>query len=248
MSLHGKTIIVTGASSGIGEALSLELLQRGALVVGIGRSQQALAILAKKYGERFIPMVCDVSCSASVEHLFVTLDTMHVSIDIFFLNAGLAGSDAVEMDGFDLDKHVTIMGINYFGVLYFIHYWKIRGGEPTHFVVTSSINVWWASPKGSAYAASKAAISKAFEGFGLYFYDSGTRFSSIYCGPVRTQGLLGSLPFSWSPQKMGKYMADFAEGKQKRKYPSLFYYFLCHLLKWLPHRWVRCMLALRKGV
>ncbi|OJU72738.1 MAG: hypothetical protein BGO07_00745 [Alphaproteobacteria bacterium 40-19] len=134
------------------------------------------------------------------------------------------------------------MKVNYFGVLNFVHHWMKNDGNraaiaPVHFIVTSSVNVLWAPPGGSAYRASKAAISKAFEGLSASLYKR-AQFSSIYCGPGLTKGLKGSLPLRWPTAKMAKYLADFAEGKKKRKYPSVFYYFVCHLLKRLPYGWI----------
>lgn len=236
--LHKKIVIVTGASSGIGKALVIELLHRGAIVIGIGRSRENLAKIANNASSKFIPFVCDVSCKRSVQKVLSGLAKKNLFPEVFFLNAGIAGEQALEASGFDLQKHHDIMNVNYFGVLNFVNHWKKNGCKPAHFIVTSSVNALWASPNGSAYAASKAAISKAFEGLAASFYNSGTKFSSIYCGPVKTKGLKGSFPFTWSPQKMAKYMADFAEGKQRRQYPSIFYYFVCQILKSLPHRWI----------
>jgi short-subunit dehydrogenase len=237
-SLKGKTALITGASSGIGEALARELIQRVAIVIGVGRSQEKLEILSNDLGEKFVPMVCDVSCQDSVENLFTKLTARNLFPEVWFLNAGMAGEQVVELSGFDLQKHQEIMAVNYFGVLYCVNQWHKRGCPPAQFIVTSSVNAVWAPPKGSAYAASKAAISKAFEGLAASFYKSGSQFSSIYCGPVRTKGLKGSFPFTWSPEKMATYLADFAEGKKRREYPSVFYYCVAHLFKSLLHGWM----------
>lgn len=118
------------------------------------------------------------------------------------------------------------MKVNYFGVLNFVHHWMKNDGnraaiEPVHFIVTSSVNVLWAPPGGSAYRASKAAISKAFEGLSASLYKR-AQFSSIYCGPGLTKGLKGSLPLRWPTTKMAKYLADFAEGKKKENIPRYF--------------------------
>ena len=109
----------------------------------------------------------------------------------------------------------------------------------------SFFNALWAPPGGAACSASKAAISKAFEGLSASLYKC-AQFSSIYCGPVLTKGLKGSLPFIWPAAKMAKYLADFAEGKKKRKYPDVFYYFVYHLLKRLPYRWISKWFGLRE--
>ncbi len=236
--MHKKTVVITGVSSGIGESLAREFINRGLNVIGIARREDKLQDLKEELGNSFSPFICDISDKNQILDTFSLLQSLKIKPFVFFLNAGIAGEDAAENDNFNLEKHEKIMSVNYFGVLSFIQGWKNAGMPQTHFIVTSSINALWAPPNGSAYAASKAAISKAFDGLSLTFSHSKTKFSSLYCGPVQTKGLKGSLPFAWSPEKMALYMADFAQGKKKRKYPSLFYYFLCHILNALPKRWV----------
>jgi 3-hydroxy acid dehydrogenase/malonic semialdehyde reductase len=236
--LQGKIALVTGASSGIGKALSKEIVKRGGIVIGISRSQNSLVELEQCLGHRFIPMVCDVTSHESVENAFLNLTEKEIFPDLFFLNASIAGEEALENQGFEIAKHLNIMQTNYFGVLHFVHHWHKNSQKPVHFIVTSSVNALWTPPSGSAYAASKAAISKAFEGLSLTFAKSESKFSSLYCGPVQTKGLKGKLPFTWSPEKMAKYMADFSADKKSRKYPSLFYYITCNVLKLLPYRLV----------
>ncbi len=90
---------------------------------------------------------------------------------------------------------------------------------------------------GSAYAASKAAISKAFEGLSITYYGKNLRFSSIYTGPVRTNVLKGKWPFVWEPSKMACYMADFALKNKRWGVPSLFYYVFAQFLRVIPHTW-----------
>ena len=53
--------LVTGASSGIGEAISRELVKRGWTVIGVARSESKLAQIQNELSDSFIPMVCDVS-------------------------------------------------------------------------------------------------------------------------------------------------------------------------------------------
>ena len=62
-----KIALVTGASSGIGEALSRELVKRGWSVIGIARSLEKLSSLQKELGSAFMPFMCDVSKKADIE-------------------------------------------------------------------------------------------------------------------------------------------------------------------------------------
>lgn len=207
--------LITGASFGIGEALSRELVKRGWSVIGIARSQDKLAAIQKELGDAFMPVVCDISQKSEIERASKEILKKEMCPTHFFLNAGIAGEKVIENpQAFDLSMHEKIMAVNYFGVLSFVEFWEKHalnnGGA--NFIVTSSINAIFAPPTGSAYCASKAAISKAL-------------------------GLKGNLPFTWKPEKMARYMADFAIKEKSHGEPSLFYGVVCRFLRALPYHW-----------
>lgn len=97
--------------------------------MGVARSKEKLDQITKECGPHFIPMVCDVACNNAVENLFFLFSKQNLSIDIFFLNAGIAGDSAVKDGGFNLTKHHEIMKVNYFGVLNFVHHWMKNDGK-----------------------------------------------------------------------------------------------------------------------
>lgn len=232
--------LVTGASSGIGEALSRELVKRGYAVIGLARSFDKLTNMQKELGNNFIPVVCDISSKSDIEKASKHIFGQNLCPSIFFLNAGMAGEKVIENPkAFNLEMHEKIMAVNYFGVLAFVECWEKpcqENGGAT-FIVTSSVNAIFAAPTGSAYCASKAAISKAFESLSLTYFGTNLKFSSIYTGPVATDGLKGNWPFTWKPEKMAKYMADFAMTGKPKGEPSIFYAVLCRLLRAFPHSW-----------
>lgn len=234
---NNKIALVTGASSGIGEAISRELAKRGWLVIGIARSQDKLSLIKKDLQDAFIPMICDVSKKEDIKETSKQILQMNLCPSLFFLNAGIAGEAVIENPNqFDLAIHEKIMQVNYFGVLAWVEFWEKpckKNGE-TNFIATSSINAIFAPPTGSAYSASKAAIAKAFESLSLTYYGTGLRFSVVYPGPVETAGLKGKLPFTWKPEKMGKCMVDFALSKKSHYEPSFFYNILSRALRALP--------------
>jgi len=240
-----KLALVTGASSGIGEAISRKLVSRGWKVAGVARSEPALKRIQEELGSSFQLHTCDVSDKMAVERVSASLVGAGQFPSLFFLNAGIAGEKAVENpEKFDLSLHETIMAVNYFGVLSWVEFWEKPALENggAHFVATSSINAIFALPAGSAYAASKAAIAKAFEGLSLTYFDTPLSFSVVYPGPVKTPGLAGSLPFAWQPSKMAKYMVDCALKGKSRCEPSLFYGFLTRHLRILPENWTMSLL------
>jgi 3-hydroxy acid dehydrogenase / malonic semialdehyde reductase len=232
--------LVTGASSGIGEALSRELVKRGWSVIGLARSLDKLTNIQNELGSAFTPVVCDVSNKSDIEKASKHISEQNLYPSHFFLNAGIAGEKVLENpNAFDITIHEKIMAVNYFGVLAFVEYWEkpCQENGGANFIVTSSINAIFAPPTGSAYCASKAAISKAFESLSLTYFGTSLKFSVIYTGPVATDGLKGNFPFTWKPEKMAKYMADFAMTKKTQGHPSQFYSVLSCLLRSLPNSW-----------
>ncbi|MFZ0566002.1 MAG: SDR family NAD(P)-dependent oxidoreductase [Chlamydiales bacterium] len=230
--------LVTGASRGIGYALVEELILNGWKVVGVARSREALDEMSKKFSEDvFISCDCDVSNSESVKVVSKRLQEKGVIPTLFFLNAGIAGEAACEdVNVVSTQKHREIFNTNYFGVMHWIEQWEsvYQKDHGARFVVTSSINAIFAPPRGAAYAASKAAIAKAFEGFALTYHNTNLKFSVVYAGPVATDGLKGTLPFTWSPKKMAKYMLKNTNKGKSQIYNSLFYSWLARILRLLP--------------
>jgi len=246
--IQQKIALVTGASSGIGEAISRELLKQGWSVIGIARSHEKLDNIQRELGDAFIPMICDVSSKADIEAVSTQIYEKKLCPSLFFLNAGIAGEAVIENPNrFDLKIHESIMQVNYFGVLAWVEFWEkpCQKNGGANFIVTSSINAIFAPPTGSAYSASKAAIAKAFESLSLTYFESNLRFSVVYPGPVDTAGLKAprKLPFTWTPEKMGKYMVNFALSSKASCEPSLFYKIVTRLLRGLPAKYTMKLLG-----
>lgn len=242
-----KVALVTGASKGIGRALVEDLISRKWKVIGVARSEDILDQMLSEFGEDlFTPCVCDVSDEARVKTVTKILLEKDLMPTLFFLNAAITGEVACEdPSNFVAQKHREAFDTNYLGALYWVEAWLPfcqKAGGAT-FVATSSINAIFAPPTGSAYAASKAAIAKAFEGLSLTYYGSNLNFAVVYPGPVKTDGLKGKLPFTWSPEKMAAYMVTNTLKGKKHMENSLFYAFISRLLNKLPHKWVMKILG-----
>ena len=121
-SLHGKTAVITGASSGIGRAAAVELARRGAnLVIGARRGEllEDVAKQCRALGVECLPVVADVTNREDCGRLLAAVPR----VDILVNNAGFAIFDAIESA--QPDDFEAMMQTNYFGMV-----WCTRAALP----------------------------------------------------------------------------------------------------------------------
>ncbi len=90
MPLQDSTVLVTGASQGIGRATALAFLQAGSRVALVARRAEALEDLARDWGDAAMPLACDVTDEDAVEAMFAALQARFGRLDVVFNNAGAA--------------------------------------------------------------------------------------------------------------------------------------------------------------
>ena len=158
---HGKSVVITGAASGIGEALSYAFAQQGARLLLADKDADRLTKLAeslRSQGVVCITQVCDVALAYSVQNLAETAEMKLGGTDILINNAGVALIDTVEH--LSLEDAQWLMGINFWGVVYgcqfFAPHMRMRSGSVI--VNLSSIFAMLSLPTQSIYNASKAAV------------------------------------------------------------------------------------------
>src|SRR5437660_5825759 len=84
-----KTCLITGASSGIGKHLAIEMVKRGWKVIGVARRAELLDRLAQDLGDAmFTPFVCDVGDVEQIHTVSETIRAQGLQPTLFFLNAG----------------------------------------------------------------------------------------------------------------------------------------------------------------
>lgn len=164
-SLRDKVVLVTGASSGIGEATALRLAEYGSQLALVSRNHAALQQVAEQCtqrGARHLVVPTDVAeseqCRRAVEHTVTTFGRLDIVINC----AGL--SMRAYFDGSDLAAMERVMRVNFFGTLYMTHFalphvQRTKGS----LVAVSSMVGKRATPAYALYGASKFAIHGFYE-------------------------------------------------------------------------------------
>lgn len=166
MKLENKTILITGASSGIGSELARQLARRHNRLILVARRETLLQQLLSKLPEgeqRHLHFSCDVSDLSQVRDVCDFLLRSDVLIDVLILNAGVGGGFNAE--DIDLDLFRSQVEVNFFGAVYFVKFLlpsfiKQRGGLVA---VTGSLAGYRGVPNAAPYSASKAALMAFIE-------------------------------------------------------------------------------------
>ena len=158
----GKTALVTGAGSGIGQAIAIGLGQAGATVICVGRTltklEETVAAI-RSHGAEGHAVSLDVTDAEATAKLAERLDREYTTFDIVYLNAG-GGVEVSEIVDSDIDRWRYDIEVNMFSVFYGIKYFsplmKKRGGGK--FIFTGSGLAQNVRPESSSYCGAKAGV------------------------------------------------------------------------------------------
>lgn len=159
--LSGKVVVITGASRGIGRAVALECVRRGAKVVLAARNGEALqgvAAEARQLGGEALAVVTDVTDRAHVERLVDAAVAAYGRIDVMMNHAGAWFIDAVEHS--DPQRTRDLIELNVLGVLHGIQAVLpvMRRQGSGHIINTSSVEGRVAFPFTGVYAGTRAFV------------------------------------------------------------------------------------------
>ena len=190
-SLAGKTVLVTGASSGIGEAAALMLGRAGGKVLLVARSEDKLGDIAARVAEHggiAQAHPANLADAGEVKRLTAEVLDAHGGVDILVNNAGHSIRRSLKLS-YDRphDFEVTI-DLNYLApvrlVLAFLPGMRERGSG--HVINVSSASVQVRTPRFAAYTASKAALDAFTDCAAAELVGDGIRFTTISMPLVRT--------------------------------------------------------------
>ena len=189
MKFTGKTVWITGASSGIGEALAYEFARRGARLVLSARREDELRRVG---GQTNLPAAQILILPLDSEnpdafgaHVQTVLQTFG-RIDLLVLNAGVSQRSLVLATDLSVDRR--IMEINYFGVVSLAKRVLpvFMAQQSGHFVVTSSVVGYIGTPMRSAYAASKHALHGFFDALRAEHWRDNIHVTLVCPGYIKT--------------------------------------------------------------
>ena len=188
ISIQNQTVLITGASSGIGEACARVFAQAGAKLILVARRQERLEELAEELGNSSYPLVLDVCNRISVESALFNLPEPVSAIDILINNAGLSRGLNKLQDG-DFQDWEEMIDTNIKGLLYLTRSvvpGMISRGRG-HVVFLGSTAGHQTYPNGNVYCATKAAVRVISEGLKQDLLGTPVRVSSVDPGLVETE-------------------------------------------------------------
>ncbi len=189
--IAGKVAMVTGASSGIGEALAIRLAEAGAKVLLVARSREKLEAVQQtidgRGGESLIH-TCDLSSPEDADRLVREVLEQHGHVDLLVNNAGRSIRRGVSHSYDRYHDFERTMSLNYFGSLKLILGLlpTMRERKDGQIVNISSIGVQTNAPRFSAYVASKAALDAFSRSIASEVVADGVCITTIYMPLVRT--------------------------------------------------------------
>ncbi len=189
--VKGKVVVLTGGTSGIGEATAYRLAGAGARLAVIARDPKRAAPVMKRLRAHAAEahfFRCDLADGADCERAVAAVLRRYGGVDILVNNAGRSIRRSITASLERFHDFERTMQLNYFGglrlILGFLPAMLRAGGG--HVVNVSSIGVLTRAPRFSAYVASKAALDAFSECAASEFADRDVRFTTINMPLVRT--------------------------------------------------------------
>ncbi len=189
--LSGRTVVITGASSGIGKVTALKVAQAGGVPILVARGKDKLEATKAEIelaGGTAHVYGCDLSDLGAIDALCEQINAEHETVDFVVNNAGrsIRRSLALSHDRFhDFER---TMQLNYFGAIRLVMGLlpKMREQQRGHIVNISSIGVQTNPPRFSAYVASKAALDSWSNVVSSELIGDGIGFTTIHMPLVKT--------------------------------------------------------------
>jgi short-subunit dehydrogenase len=217
-----KVVMITGASSGIGRGLAVELARQGAKIGLVARRADVVAEVVneiEQVGSAALALPADVQDAESLSAAAEKLRDAFGPVDILIANAGIGPTrDAATIDAKEIAGviNVNVIGASNSAAAVIPQMVERGSGQ---LVIISSLAAYRGLPKSAAYCASKAAVSAFFESLRLDLAPRGIDVTIIHPGFIKTPLTAGrdnQMPFLMELDDAVKKMARAIEKRRKR--------------------------------
>ena len=192
MRFSGKSVVITGAASGIGRATTLLFAREGATVFAADLNLAGAEAVARE-GDNIIPVACDVCDVAQIKALMDQAAACG-GIDVVFNNAGAGGAregiDEIDADGWDFTFHLLLRSVA-MGIRYAVPHMKGRKGAAI--VNTSSVAAVGPGYSPTAYAVAKAGVLHLTKCAATDLAQHGIRVNAVQPGFINTNIFTASM-------------------------------------------------------
>ena len=185
--LTGKVAVITGASSGIGEATVRLLVSEGVRVVLVARRRERIAALVEDLGDAAVALTADVGDASAVASVFAEVEQRFGGLDLLFNNAGLGVNARFEAS--DPADWKRMIDVNLYGVLHCTQAAipLMRGRAGAMISSVSSVGGRYGTESWSVYSATKFAVVGFHDALRKELGGEGIRVSVIEPGAVWTE-------------------------------------------------------------
>ncbi len=220
--INGRTVVITGASSGIGRATALKVAAAGGIPLLVARGMEKLEALRDEIeaaGGTAHVYSADLSDMDAIEDVVERMLADNPAIDFLVNNAGRSIRRGIKLSGDRFHDFERTMQLNYFGaikmIMALLPHMRERGFG--HIVNVSSIGVQTAPPRFSAYVASKSALDAWTRVVSSEVIGDGVSFTTIHMQLVRTPMIAPTKMYDHFPTISPEEAADLiCEGLRAR--------------------------------
>lgn len=209
----GRTVVVTGASSGIGEALANRLADAGAKVILIARSEDKLRELQRRIesrsGEAFV-YPCDLSGEEDTRRTVEMILGERGHVDILVNNAGISIRRSVAKSYDRVHDFERTIALNFLGAVRLIMGFLpgMRARKEGQIVNVSTIGVQVNVPRYGAYLASKAALDAFCRVLAIEALKDGIKVTTVYMPLVKTPMMESTTIYDSFPMRNAEQATD----------------------------------------